>query len=59
MLLSMARRIFQFDAEDEALFAQLEEKLKAEVGASNSAIAVIRWAMRIAVKLKAKGKANG
>ena len=54
----MARRIFQFDEEDEALFKQLEEKLKAEIGASNSAIAVIRWAMRSAVKIKSRARAN-
>jgi len=52
------KRTFVFTDDDEAQIKPLAAKLKAETGEENF-ISVLRWAVRIAVKVKARAKSNG
>ena len=57
-ILWLMKRTFVFTDDDEAQIKLLAAKLKAETGEENF-ISVLRWAVRIAVKVKARAKSNG
>ena len=57
-IILVMRRTIEFSAEDEDLIEALQKKQTEESGQS-SATAALRWALRLAYKLKVRGKQNG